>query len=314
MRCAVAGVLVKKEIVQLSNLVDSSKPKNIIAEVKKIFSFHYTERHFSRISKAATLAINLFEGRFPGYQSCNTVYHDLEHTMAALLGVARLLDGYLIRGRTLSEPLVINLFIATLLHDCGYIQESWDTEGTGAKHTDSHVERSVRFVEKNHEAFGIAAGDAPVIGSLIRSTGLSVNMDDIPFRSPEERVAGALLGTADLLGQMSDRKYLEKLLFLYQEFREAGIAGFNTEFDIIRKTVDFYEMTKKRMNESYGGLYKYARCHFQKRNGIDENLYLVAINRHIDYLHRIIDDSSTNFRKKLKRADWVNHAHSFARH
>ncbi len=65
-----------------------------------------------------------------------------------------------------------------------------------------------------------------------------------------------MLGSADLLGQMSDRAYLEKLLFLYKEFREAGIPGFNTEFDIIRKTVDFYEITVQRLRgpfaEAYG--------------------------------------------------------------
>lgn len=308
------GVRMKKEIIQLSSLVDTSKPKLVVAEVKKLFTFHYTDRHFTRISKACTIAINLFEGRFPGFKACNTVYHDLEHTMAALLAVARLLDGYLIRGRSLDERLVINLLIGTLLHDSGYIQESWDDEGTGAKYTVNHVERSIGFLESNHEAFGIPADDIALVSSIIRCTGLSVNMDEIPFATPQERIAGSLLGTADILGQMSDRKYLEKLLFLYQEFREAGIPGFTTEYDIIHKTVDFYEMTKRRLNEAHGGIYKYARCHFEKRSGIDENLYLVSINRHIDYLHRIIADSSTNFRKKLKRAEWVNHSQSFARH
>ena len=31
-----------------------------------------------------------------------------------------------------------------------------------------------------------------------------------------------MLGTADLIGQMADRYYLEKLLLLYEEFSEAG--------------------------------------------------------------------------------------------
>ena len=31
---------------------------------------------------------------------------------------------------------------------------------------------------------------------------------------------------ADLVGQMSDRAYLEKLLFLYYEFKEAGFPGY----------------------------------------------------------------------------------------
>ena len=36
----------------------------------------------------------LFEGRMPGYEGCDTVYHDIQHTLDMTLATARLLAGY----------------------------------------------------------------------------------------------------------------------------------------------------------------------------------------------------------------------------
>ena len=43
--------------------------------------------------------------------------------------------------------------------------------------------------------------------------------------------------------------------------------------------------------------------HFRVRRGMDSNLYLDAIERHMHYLQVIIDDPHTNFRNKLRRMD-----------
>ena len=96
------------------------------------------------------------------------------------------------------------------------------------------------------------------------------------------------------------------MIFLYYEFKEAGVKGFDTEFDLVRKTVDFYAITKKRLSEAYLNVYVFAQDHFEKRFGIDHNLYMVAIDRHMEYLHKIIEDDTTNFRHKLNRAAWVH--------
>ena len=119
-------------------------------------------------------------------------------------------------------------------------------------------------------------------------------------------MAGSILGTADLLGQMSDRVYIEKLLFLYYEFREAGIPGFDTEYDIIRKTIDFFEAMKRKLNKEFMKVYDYAGYYFKERFNIDQNLYMDAINKNIAYIEKIIEDNSTNFRYKLRRGDWTS--------
>lgn len=296
----------RNDTEQLSQLINTSTDKAILEGVKKIFSYHYPVKYFRAVNRSYRLVKNLYEGGIPGYKVCNTNYHNLSHTLDAIIAVIRLVDGHNIAKPPFPVQCVVNLLNATLLHDTGYIQEDWDYEGTGAKYTTFHVERSVQFLIKNHEMFKIHQDDVHVITNLIRCTGLVAGIEKIPFFSPEEKLAGCILGSADLLGQMSDRTYLEKLIFLYYEFKEAGIEDFKTEFDLVQKTVDFYQITKKRLAESYLNVYVYARNHFKERFAIDHNLYMEAIDRHIFYLHKIIEDDTTNFRHKLKRGKWVH--------
>jgi hypothetical protein len=289
--------------VQLAQLVDTRDTARLIAEVTWIVTLNYGESSADGLKKTFTEIRRLFEGRFPGYRACNSDYHDLRHTLSVVLAAARLADGYSLKRSRLPEGLLITLLRAALLHDSGYIQESWDTTGTGAKYSRQHEERSIVFLERHHRAFGIPSEDLASLFRFIRATDLKESFAGIPFAGEVERDAGAILGTADLIGQMADRDYLERLLFLYYEFREAGIPGFNTEYDVLRKTGDFYIMTRRRLKESYLSMYALARAHFRERHGVDANLYLIAISRQLNYLRKIIRDESTNFRAKLKRGD-----------
>ncbi|MCX7678679.1 MAG: hypothetical protein N2316_05620 [Spirochaetes bacterium] len=290
--------------IQLSQLIQTDDPAVVLNEVQKIFKKHHSTASFTPIKESFHLIKKLFNGKFHGYRACNTEYHNFKHTLDAFLATARLLDGGFTH-HPVSSTLCTNLFLSALFHDTGYIQENWDTEGTGAKYTLNHIERSIGFIQKNYHSFHIPYEDVQTICRLIRCTGLNVDLDKIEFISEDERYAGCILGTADILGQMSDRTYLEKLIFLYKEFREAGIPGFTTEFDILRKTIDFYEIVLQRLQGPYGAVYRNAQQHFYHRFGIDENLYMSAIERHIAYLRKIIEDDTTNFRHKLKRGRWL---------
>lgn len=289
--------------IQLARIVDSHDYARAFTEVSRIYSLNYPGEPSEELKRAYEQTRRLFEGEFSGYRACNSEYHDLRHTLDVVLATARLADGYNLRRPPLPEVLVLDLLRASFLHDTGYIQEQWDTEGTGAKYARQHEQRSIEFLKRHHAAFAIPAAELDCIIRLIQSTDLKMAFSEIPFASPQEQSAGAILGTADLIGQMGDREYLEKLLFLYYEFKEAGIPGFETEFDVLRKTGDFFGATKQRMKDSYLGMYNLARAHFKARYNADCNLYLLAINRQMNYLRKIIQDESTNFRHKLKRGD-----------
>ena len=284
---------------QLSSIIDHNKPDEVFNETKKIFSCHYTNESFIIIEHVYKMMQSLYNGSFPGYRSCNTEYHDFNHVNHVFLATARIIDGLNIYKGPFDENKVVNLLIASLLHDSGYIQEDSDIEGTGAKYTTTHEYRGIEFTKKKYEMLNLSIDNIPAITSYIECT--CMTSDSIDNLSEDDFLCGAILATADIIGQMSDRVYLEKLLFLYYEFVEAGIDGYNTAFDILRKTHLFYKSTMKRLNEKFNAVYDLAKYHFKVRYDIDENIYMTAIENQIDYLKKIIDDTNGNFRNKLHR-------------
>ncbi|MCP4764560.1 MAG: hypothetical protein GY870_22485 [archaeon] len=290
---------------QLANHIDTRNSKCVISFVKKIFTYHYDKKSFKDVEKCYKKIEKLFEGKFSGYKACNTEYHNLKHTHETLISTAVLIDGFNLENKELPVHLAKDLLIAALFHNTGYIQEKWDNNGTGAKHVEGNVGRSIAFLVKHNKDYGISQDDVSVISKIIRCTGHNVRLKSIPFCSEEEEITGWIFGSAHILGQMSDREYLERLLFLYNEFKEAGIPGYKTEFDIIKNTLEYYEAIKKGLSISFKDVCNYAKNHFKVRYGIDKNLYMDAINKNIAYIEKIIEDNSTNFRSKLKRWEQV---------
>ena len=286
---------------QLALILDCEKSEIVINEVQSIFLNNYKLESFEIIENVFNQVCSLFEGTFEGYRGCNTEYHDLKHTTDAFLATARLIDGRNISTGFYSENKAVNLLLAALLHDTGYIQDIYDTEGTGAKYTATHVTRSIEFTKQNADRLSLSDMQIDEISAFIACTGL--NSDFISTLSGDEYIGGSILGTADLIGQMSDRAYLEKLLLLYYEFNEAHMKGYDTSFDMLRQTLSFYQSTLDRLDNILLKSYDFARFHFKTRFDIDENLYMTAIEKQMDYLKDIIADSSSNFRNKLKRLD-----------
>ncbi len=287
--------------IQVSGLVNADDSVSVLEEAAALWSSSYPERSFSCVLSAFDAIRSLFCGEYPGYHACDTDYHDFRHTLAVFLASFRLLDGYNQVQAPLDAADAQALAIAALFHDTGYIRAAGEEAGTGARYTSCHVERSVRFVLGNAAALGI--NNPQGIARLIWSTGLDNEFARQTWVSQAERDAACMLASADLVGQMADRIYLEKLLFLYYEFKEAGFPGYDTEFDILRKTIGFYELTIARLDGHLGGFRSFARHHFRKRYGIDRDLYAEAMERQMAYLQDILADSSTNFRRKLKRLD-----------
>lgn len=293
----------RNSVSDLSRIFNPANKDAVIGECLEIASGWLPSRSRDNLVWCWNQTKSLYAGTFSGFCACNTEYHDFSHTCDVLGATVRMCDGAISQTISLESDLLVDICIAAMLHDSGYIQEADDTAGTGAKYTRTHVTRSIAFVLKERDAFGLDEGRAKRIGRLIAGTDLNTPFDSIPFTDSTELYAGKILASADLLGQMADRTYLEKLLFLYYEFKEAGFPGYDTEFDMLRKTLGFYEMTKKRLFGLLGEVTNLAYFHFANRYGIKKNLYIESIERQIEYLGSIIEDDTVNFRKKLKRID-----------
>ena len=247
----------------------------------------------------------LFKGEYPGYRSSNTKYHDFEHTLSVVLATARLIHGCLLKGQTfLSRELLLTV-IASLLHDVGLIQERNDLEGSGAKYTIGHEERSITFLNEYLPGKGFSAEEIKTCSNFIRCTILSLAPDQIPFSSTEHQKLGHIVGSADLLAQMADRLYLEKLLLLYKEFEEADLPGYHSELDLLKKTKDFFEVVaQKRLNKDLGGVYRHMQAHFKSWMNVDQDFYSEAIKNNITYLESlslICGDSIACYLENLRR-------------
>ncbi len=182
--------------------------------------------------------------------------------------------------------------IGTLFHDTGLIQPEAEAEGTGAQHTIGHEGRSISLMEKYLVKNGFSPEDSRDCGHMIKCTELFFPMEEIPFSSEEVRTLGKVLGTADLVAQMADRDYQEKLPFLFLEFQEAGLEGFETPLELFSKTEEFYrKVVRKRMTGVLGGVSSAALYHFRERWNIDKNLYEEAIKYNIRRMKETVTES-----------------------
>ncbi|ABK17026.1 hypothetical protein [Syntrophobacter fumaroxidans] len=291
------------ESVKLEDLVNMDNPQAVFSEVGLIVRVMFPNGDYSPLLKVCLDIRSLFEGNYPGYRKCNIHYHDLKHTTDCLLAMARLIHGALLAGLRLTEKQAVLGLVSSLLHDTGYIQEAKETKGTGAQYTLTHVERSIFFAERYLRENGYSSRDARFCHRCLRCTGLDVKIAEIPFESMEHEFLGKALGSADLLGQMADRTYLERLPLLFHEFREGGVPGFADELDLIKKTPEFWEFTKNRFRTQLGGVDRYMINHFKSRWGIDRDCYKEAIENNMRYLTHVIEHHESDYRAHLRRGN-----------
>jgi len=292
--------------VQLANLVDTRNPNAVLEEIHAITGLMHPRFDFAHFDRAYSDVVRLFRGEYPSYRSCNVRYHDLGHTLSVTLAVARLLHGAVEAGLSIAEKDLNMGLISGLMHDTGYIQEISDRQGTGAKYTQVHINRSIAFLQSYLRKVSAFQNDLDSFRDILLCTGLNTCLDAIRFAGAAVERLGKMLGTADLLGQMADRYYLEKLPDLYDEFIEGGITTFSGPLDLLDKTQGFYQMTLKRFADELGNQHRFSRYHFRKRWGIDEDLYLRSIEKNMAYLDRVVTVHRKDYAKHLRRFAHLN--------
>ncbi|MCS7091396.1 MAG: hypothetical protein NZM03_11870 [Limisphaera sp.] len=264
-------------------------PHAVAAEVQAAYREMFPEGDPLFVSRVFGWTIQAFRGEVPGYQSADTGYHDLEHTLLETLCFARLL---LSRHRAGVEPQLTQRhfelgLLAVLFHDAGYLKRAGDLEGTGAKYTLVHVHRSAEFARALLQAQGYPPGDVQTVETMILCTGLDARPESLPFADEAERVVGCALGTADLLAQMAAEDYLEKLPALYAEFAEAAayardpqsfVAVYRSPEDLLRRTPEFWEQwARPRLERELGGVYRFLNDPYPD----GPNEYLERIEQHM---------------------------------
>ena len=281
-----------KDNDRLYGLTDTSSPAETLAEIKYILHLIDPSLDPSPMEKIFGDILLIFSGKFPGYRAANTRYHNLEHTCSTALAAARLIHGLYVQQAVFSPRQVQLCLIGALFHDTGLIQTEEEVAGTGAQYTIGHEDRSIAAMEKYLSDNGYSPDDIRDCGHMIKCTELAFPMADIPFASEEVKTMARIVGTADLLAQMADKNYQEKLPLLFLEFQEAGIKGFETPLELFKETEGFYRsIARKRMKNELNGISSAALYHFRDRWHIDKNLYEDAIKYNIRMMKETVVES-----------------------
>lgn len=279
----------------VTNSVNMTDSQQVAVVVCRIYQDLYQKDTVDNLAQAFADLGLLYRGECPGYHECDTGYHDIQHVMDVTLAMARLMDGCVraTDAGILTERLFRFGVIAALYHDSGYLRHRKDTRHlNGAEYTMVHVSRGARLLEDYLTRIGMA-DQAQVAARTLHFTGYEIPVDRIRV-PPEFRLIGNLLGSADILGQMADRCYLEKCYDrLYPEFVLGGIARkprgdgseeviFSSAADLIFKTPLFYNGATRRLDKDLGGYYRYIDRHFG-----GQNLYFDEVEKNINHARSI---------------------------
>ena len=260
----------------------------IFAQQFPAHDLHFLETIFHEVHR-------LFDGRYPGYQASDSEYHDHIHTCVATVAAARILDGHMKRGG--APKLTVRDFelaiAAILLHDTGYIKKTGDTDGTGAKYTLMHANRSVDFAGVVLPRLGLTPDEVRTVQFAILFAG-NENWNDPAGLTEQRRFIGCVVGAGDMLGQMAAPDYPERLPDLYREFSEAanfsklkntGIAIYRSADDLMRRTREFYDgYVHKMLTTRWGNVHEVARFHFPDQ----QDHYREAIAINLDRIDQLV--------------------------
>ena len=294
----------------VTNRVNVEDAAQVRDAVLAIFGVRYPGADLQPMARAFDDVHAMFVGRYPGYLPCDTLYHDLRHTLDMTLAMARLVDGHdrvhAAESRLGARRAMLGVMIA-LMHDSGYLKRASEANvENGAAFTKVHVSRSADFLLKYLPTIGFGS-EAPLAAQLVHFTGYELDVDDIAVAHPADRILGCMVGTADLIGQMSDRMYLEKCRdFLYSEFVVGGVARermpdgrevvrYSSPEDLIYKTPGFCEyVAKDRIHRKLGGVDRFSAAHFG-----DTDPYAAEIEHNLAYLRDAIESGDL---ARLRRA------------
>ncbi len=272
----------------VSDSVRTTDPAAVSHEVIRLAKRLFADAPTPAFERAFADAAHMYRGEHRDYLPCDTEYHDIQHVLDVTLAMARLMDGYQRGGRNGSPPLTRELYLvgvlAALFHDFGYLRRRNDHKHRhGAEYTLVHVSRGASFLRGYARELGVGERLASAASTLVHFTGYERPVDSIRMSDQTLRRLGFMLGSADIIAQMSDRCYLEKCRDrLYPEFVLGRLGGFASGEDLVLKTPKFYEGACKRLDGKLERSYEYAARFFG-----GPNLYLDEMRKNIGYAQSV---------------------------
>lgn len=189
----------------------------------------------------------------------DALYHNVEHTIFVTL-----VGQEILRGRHLLEGKVtcydwLHVVLSLLCHDIGYVKGVCQQDApeqnlyatglddtriclpsgaTDASLTPYHVDRGKLFIEERF-------GGHHLIDTAVIKRNIELTRFPVPSDADHQDTTHypGLVRAADLIGQLSDPRYLHKISALFYEFEETGankILGYRDPGELRRSYPTFY--------------------------------------------------------------------------
>ncbi len=278
----------KLTIIQLHAIFESGNTANPLDEIMELTLQLCPEVDRRVLEKTHWDVTAIFLGRYPGFNENVSQYHNLRHTYSVVLASIRLFHGLLHEQVTVSSDFILQGLIGAYFHDVGMLPQANLETKKNTGHTKHHESRSIAILSSYLQKNKLPKDYWKNCAAIIYYTNLGWDEKPGNITHSALELCGQVVGTADLLAQMSDRYYLESLPLLFQEHSDTGIDHYSSALELMQGTIEFHEkVVKKRLEETLGNLAPAMQTHFHKRWNIDRNLYLDNINLNLEYLRMI---------------------------
>ena len=288
-------------IMLLSTLVDMDDPGKVLNEIEFLISEITPNLDNNKIKAVFDDFISLFEGKLSGHLACNTKYHNLTHSTDVALASFRLAHSSFVDGRRFQDKHIYLLTIASLFHAAGYIPKKTEMEGTGAKHMLKALNRSIEFIKQYARGLNFSSEDTADLINMVKITEHEIDTTKMTFSSLEVELLSKVLGVGEIIGPFANRTFIEKLEFLYEEYKEGMNFKYKDELELINKLIAFYDNLPENLGRNYSCVNKLMTLHFKNRWNIDTDLYEIAMSNNMTYLKEIIKTHGADFKKHLNR-------------
>jgi hypothetical protein len=241
-----------------------------------------------RLARLFADVADLYAGRWPSHEACAVTYHNFSHSLDVCLAAARMLAGWNRREQT--KPLNAAYFqlgmAAALFHDAGYIKDKGDLAGAGGKFTLVHVQRSMEIAGKYLAEKQWPPDEVEKVTRIISVTEYS-HLPDFSVLFPDSglKTLAQMVATADLVAQMADTDYVQRIDDLFAEFQEVyafensetlsqrGTKVYKNVQEIKEGTIAFYEQFVLPTLAKLGRMDRYLADFFgEGRNPYHENI------------------------------------------
>jgi hypothetical protein len=214
-----------------------------------------------------------------------------------------MLHGLHLAGQGLDGDHIDAALIGALMHDVGYLMSDEEASGTGAQFTASHVMRGVEFTRRHLADLPAEVLEATT--KVIMLTDHRKHPDWVTFDNLQQQRAAYATATADLIGQMANREYLERRAAAVFRIRGSPDGRLRRH---PRPAGKDHGLLPHDQGAPGPGPERLSAClarHFAEQQGTERNFYQESIDRNLDYLDQRGQDRARTPLERLKRGGVV---------